>query len=77
MAGRSRGVGATITGCSSIASTDGEVGMDDSANDVWMLGTAEGEISFIGFAAREAIIDAAMMMTAADAAMIKPWTHRV
>jgi len=69
--------GVTSAGCSCTAPTDGEAGVDGSANEVWTLGTAEGEVSSVGFAPRVAIVDTAKKITTADAAMIDPCTHRV
>lgn len=78
MAGCSRGVGATMTGCCCTESTDGGAGVDISGNEVWMLGTADGEVSSVGFAPpRVAIVDTAKIITTADVATIDPWTHRV
>ena len=37
----------------------------------------DGDVSSVGFASRLAIAAAAKMMTTAEAAMIRPWTHRV
>lgn len=51
--------------------------MDGSANEVWMLGTADGGVSSVGFAPRLAIVVSAKTITTADGTMIDPWIHRV